>query len=941
MATVEIRTELIQLVVGMVGAAPGADNLTLLVDSVNAGASVLDIAVDLSTHREVTAIYPTFLTNEEFSTNYLTALIGAEVSAETLQEAIGIGTGLLNGGMSRGALMYEAITTLAGIDETNEAYGAAAARLNNRTEVAADYSVANVLSADTLEELQAVVASVDSTQASVDAALAAISSQAAEGQTFTLTATVDNITGSAGNDTITAFTHTLSALDALDGGGGTDTLIINGVDADGDPDDVNVALPSSVADIENIIINATASEFSDGSADVSGWTGVTNVTAAILADSDLNTLTVSDSADVTLTARLVDNTEDLVVNGGKNVTVNSAGGAAGSAVTVNGGAGITSANVTSTGDSIMINDNGPDTEAGTLTSVTVSRHTGTAMINSDALTDLTVANSVAGATVNAVPASATATRTLNISVNNVSGGTIADATATTVNVNAVTKDSIGGTLTAGAATSVGLNATGARLGLSDVNIGAAKTLTASGDSAITIAAATDVGALTSITASGTGGLTVRPTLATGVTVTGSEGDDAFSIAAHTKAVDLGAGDDTVTMTVNLGKDGSVAGGEGNDTVVVNSASNLSLARVSGFETLGLGEAAAGTYSPEGFTALTHGRIAGAVTYDEVDAGTDLTITADPGFGTTYVLDDDEATSDSLNLTITSTVAVNADTVTAAGIESVTINTDQVTARQPTGINHTLNLVDAQARSITVAGDAGLALTFAGTALTTFDASGTTTAAAAVSYTTGALTAAATLSGGAGGDTLDASGATKLVTLNGNGGNDMLTSGVLGSTINGGAGNDTLNGGVGVDVINGGAGNDTIDSDTGLDVLTGGDGDDTFIITVSTNGNSYAEISDFVLADDKLAMEDVNGTLTFNAAPVSLAGTAIFQNYLDEAADGNSGGSNSAISWFQFNGDTYVVSDNSNEEEFVNGTDSVVKLTGLIDLSTATADTFSG
>jgi len=48
MATAAERTELIQLVVGMFGAAPGADVLADLEAVFDAGASVSDIAVALS-----------------------------------------------------------------------------------------------------------------------------------------------------------------------------------------------------------------------------------------------------------------------------------------------------------------------------------------------------------------------------------------------------------------------------------------------------------------------------------------------------------------------------------------------------------------------------------------------------------------------------------------------------------------------------------------------------------------------------------------------------------------------------------------------------------------------------------------------------------------------------------------------------------------------------
>ena len=82
---------------------------------------------------------------------------------------------------------------------------------------------------------------------------------------------------------------------------------------------------------------------------------------------------------------------------------------------------------------------------------------------------------------------------------------------------------------------------------------------------------------------------------------------------------------------------------------------------------------------------------------------------------------------------------------------------------------------------------------------------------------------------------------------------------------------------------------------------------------------------------------MGGAASFVAAPISLAGTAVFQDYLDAAAAAGGAG---AVSWFQFNGDTYAVNDQGASAVYENGTDEVVKLTGLVDLSKATIADFS-
>ena len=93
-------------------------------------------------------------------------------------------------------------------------------------------------------------------------------------------------------------------------------------------------------------------------------------------------------------------------------------------------------------------------------------------------------------------------------------------------------------------------------------------------------------------------------------------------------------------------------------------------------------------------------------------------------------------------------------------------------------------------------------------------------------------------GGAGDDTLDASGTTTAATVLGNGGDDKITGGsandyLIGGTgddsLDGGAGNDRLVGGAGADELRGGAGNDLIYADGQDTVVEGGAGYDRVIV----------------------------------------------------------------------------------------------------------------
>jgi S-layer protein len=106
----------------------------------------------------------------------------------------------------------------------------------------------------------------------------------------------------------------------------------------------------------------------------------------------------------------------------------------------------------------------------------------------------------------------------------------------------------------------------------------------------------------------------------------------------------------------------------------------------------------------------------------------------------------------------------------------------------------------------------------------------------------------------------------------------------------------------------------------------------FVIgAAGANVNVYSTITDATAGDVIRLIEA--GTETFNTTALTLGDTAVFQDFANLACAGN-GSTNGIISWFQFAGNTYIVEDLSDSAVFVNGIDVVVKLTGLVDLSTA-------
>jgi hypothetical protein len=128
---------------------------------------------------------------------------------------------------------------------------------------------------------------------------------------------------------------------------------------------------------------------------------------------------------------------------------------------------------------------------------------------------------------------------------------------------------------------------------------------------------------------------------------------------------------------------------------------------------------------------------------------------------------------------------------------------------------------------------------------------------------------------------------------------------------------------------GGGGDDTFTGGAGQDIVTGGDGDDTYNVVAPSSGVAFDTFTDFQ-SDDTLFFATADA---FNSDAIVLGDVAVFQDYLDAATSLSV--SDNDLSWFQFDGNTFVVQAvDEVANTFQNGTDISVKLTGLIDLSDA-------
>ena len=520
-------------------------------------------------------------------------------------------------------------------------------------------------------------------------------------------------------------------------------------------------------------------------------------------------------------------------------TVTVLGNADTTAVTV-ANAAIATASATVAGvvaNSVTITDvnNQSTTAAGTITSATVSNYT-TLSFSGNALTTLSVTGGSGNIIIDNSGLTTATNKTLGVTVNGLTGGTLDDADIyTTLNVTG----------------------TGAASTLANSTFGETKTLNVDGTAAVTLSSIAGLSALTSVTSTNSAGLTLGSALGTAVTFTGGDGADSVIIGATTKTIATGAGNDTVTVGVTaLGTGGSINAGDGTADVLKMTTSNAETASatgtfeqsISGFERLTVSDSAASATINLGnlddINYVTSSGSAGTLTLTNAQSGFTLVQTAAATTGHTITLADATGSADSISVKITGAATIAAGTITANSIETIAIESDDTTTPDGT-VNHTATLTAGSVKSLTVSGDALLTLTNTSTTLTSVDAAAMTNAFSGLVWASvGTLAAAATLTGGSGNDNIGgtANAATKNLvmtggdgqdTLGGGDGNDTITdtssqTNGNGNSLIGGAGNDTITAGAGIDTIDGGTGNDSIVAGGGNDVLTGGGGSDTVL-----------------------------------------------------------------------------------------------------------------
>jgi S-layer protein len=318
---------------------------------------------------------------------------------------------------------------------------------------------------------------------------------------------------------------------------------------------------------------------------------------------------------------------------------------------------------------------------------------------------------------------------------------------------------------------------------------------------------------------------------------------------------------------------------------------------------------AGTMTDASDVSLASSVTEAVLTLDNLATGATVVLTKD-GAITAQVKDAATGTADVLNVTAQVAADVDHGVLTVANVETINLTaTDTTPANTSTGaatINtSTLTLAANKAATVKIDGNANVTLTLSGAAeLVTLDASAMTGKLIA---TAAGKTAGTTITGGAGADELTASG--------------------TGDVLIGGAGNDKL---VAAD----------------LSTLTGGAGNDTFVLNAAPSTlNAYSTITDLT-AGDKI---DTTAK-TFKSDAITLASTASFQDFANAAVLAVNANAGDAAAWFQFAGNTFLVSDKDatagnasagDGATFENNADLIIAITGLVNLSTAVFNASTG
>ena len=887
--SIEAREDLVTLVVGMFDAAPGAAVLTDLTVAYEAGiaaggssASVLNnIAISLASSSFYKEIYPEFLTNSEFAVKLVNNLAGDTLDATTKADASALLLAQLNAmdtstaaskAAARAAVTMTAIAAIESASAEDETFGDLKMQFTNKVDVASYYSVELQQNITGLEDAQDVIKNVDETDASVDTAKEELDGVGNEGETFNLTAGVDNFVGTNDNDTFkalyisptdsTTLIDTVGAFDTIDGGDGEDTLNIYSDSTK------NKAFPSdaSVSNVEIVNVYNSGAAAITIAGDASKFSGVEQ-----LWQIGGQTTTVTNLGSST-TAGFKNSTTAMAVTPTATATSASValdGVDASKGLTVNQGAALNAVNISGSLKS----------GTGTLaTDISIGAKQTTLTLNTAVSTNLTV---------NAASAAAT---TLDASAS--SGALTFDATAFGNKFASIKSGAGKDTLTIGTATSA------------------------------TVSSVVESGA-------GNDSVEVKNTGSGTTTVNAGDGNDTITVTtvgSGKTTINGGAGDDTVTVAGGVDSiktTDEYEGGEGTDTLSVagktfDAEDYIILTDVvTGFESLKVTGGTAAVINASKLTGYTSFDVATTTSSTLTKVAASQSVTVSDGGATVsasgYVAPSKGVNvgtlAGTLNVTSTdsgNTITANAETVNLT-VAPASSNNDGKTDTLTTTLTG-----DAKTANVTLTAKTDNAGTATVTTDDVYEASNVTITTSDAAGGMDGLTSV-TLSGN-GTATITNAASTALATVDASGLASVTTAGAASAGLT----YDTANGSVAETITLGSALDDiTVENSTHLttDTITG-------LSLVAQTGSSTKVDTN---KSDDLTVED-SGVAITNFAKATTTQTSLNLALVDLAA--GTGAAENVV--FQLGGDTYIYAD-ENGDDILNDSDIVIKLTGSVDL----------
>jgi len=334
--TAQTRTELVQLVVSMLGEAPSTAMLTDLVTKANAGSTIQELADHLATNAAFTSSFPIWMTAAEFTKQVVdNVFAGSSVTDADKTAAIDYIAGAITAGTFTKTSAVVALTSYLASEDgvANETYGSAAQAYQNKVDVAEYYTVTSGQGGASAADRKAALAGVTDAADSVttakstvdaDAAAAAAAAAVVPSNDATLTTKAETITGGAGDDTFTAVVTGAGAAgttilpgDVINGGAGNDTLTIS---LAGDPTALSYTIAAiQTNDVETLAFNAFSTR--DGAnlnrTDVTLMSGLEKI--SVLSGSAASDLRI-DNAKSMLDLSMANSAGDVNMNYGAAVT---------------------------------------------------------------------------------------------------------------------------------------------------------------------------------------------------------------------------------------------------------------------------------------------------------------------------------------------------------------------------------------------------------------------------------------------------------------------------------------------------------------------------------------------------------------------------------------------------------------------------------------------